>query len=178
MEQREATAGLYDDDFALWIKAQVTALREGRLSAVDVANVTEELEALAKRDRREIQNRLRVLAAHLLKRRYQPEMATASWDATIIEQGARIRGVIDDSPSLRREMGRFMCRAYPGARELASAETRKPLSEFPAWPDEDLLSAWCDAVTHLDMMSLLAEARNEFKQHRHNLEGPERDNPL
>ena len=47
MEQREATTGLYDHDFALWIKAQVAALREGRLSAVDIENVAEELAIFA-----------------------------------------------------------------------------------------------------------------------------------
>jgi len=48
--ERATETDLYDRDFALWVKAQVDALREGRLSAVDVQNVTEELEALAKRD--------------------------------------------------------------------------------------------------------------------------------
>jgi hypothetical protein len=104
-----------------------------------------------------------------LKRHYQPRKATASWDATIIEQSARIRGVLDDSPSLRRETARFMCRAYREARELASAETRKPLEDFPTWPDEEFLFEWCDAVA-LDV----AEARKEFTLQRER-QGPERE---
>jgi hypothetical protein len=101
---------------------------------------------LAKRDRREIQNRLRVLGAHLLKRRYQPEKATPSWDATILEQSARIRGVLDDSPSLVREVGGFILRAYPDARKLASAQTKKPLEGFPERPSSGFVFQWCEEL--------------------------------
>jgi hypothetical protein len=151
MRQREAAAGLYDEDFALWVKAQVAALREGRLSALDVENVTEELEALAKRDRRELKNRLRVLGAHVLKRHYQPEKASKSWDATILEQSMRIRALLDDSPSLRRELPDFLFGTYSGAAELARVEAEiaiPPLIDEPL-SDKflDFLRLWCHEAT-------------------------------
>jgi AcrR family transcriptional regulator len=164
--ERATETDLYDRDFALWVKAQVDALREGRLSAVDVENVTEELEALAKRDRRELKNRLRVLGAHLLKRSYQPEKASRSWDATILEQSTRIRALLEDSPSLRRELPDFLFGAYSDARELARVETGiaiPPLIDEPLSDNFlDFLSEWCHAASGEFNSTIFIDTRKKF----------------
>ena len=61
------TAAQYDTDSALWAQTQAAALREGRLADLDFKNLSEEIEALARRDRREILSPLTTLAVHLLK---------------------------------------------------------------------------------------------------------------
>jgi hypothetical protein len=99
--------------------------------------------------------------AHLLKRRYQPEMASPSWDATILEQSERIQTVLADSPSLRRELPGFFFHAYPRAVKKASAETQKPLSAFPSRPDEAFVQEWCEAIAPMDRL-VLADARRVF----------------
>jgi hypothetical protein len=131
--QRTALAG-YDDDFALWAEQQTAALREGRFADLDMANLTEEIDGLTRRDRREIRSRLTVLMMHLLKLRYQPERALGSWRGTIREQAREIGLILKDSPSLRREMPGFIAEAYIDARPQAAAETEIAVAIFPEAP--------------------------------------------
>lgn len=58
---------LYDTDYVAWLAEQVARLRAGRLAALDVANVAEELESLMKSERHRLENRLEVLLLHMLK---------------------------------------------------------------------------------------------------------------
>jgi hypothetical protein len=131
--QQTAAAG-YDTDFALWAEGQVAALREGRWANLDVENLTEEIDGLTRRDRREIRSRLTVLMMHLLKLRYQPERASGSWRGTIKEQAREIGLVLKDSPSLRRELPGFTVEVYSDARSQAAAETEIPIANFPEAP--------------------------------------------
>jgi hypothetical protein len=147
--QRIALA-TYDTDFALWAESQAAALREGRLPDLDVDNLAEEIQGLTKRDRTAIRSRLIQLAAHLLKLRYQPERATRSWVSTVLVQSARIRLVLEDSPSLRREMPDFINKAYVDARKLASNETGLPIETFPETPNTEFHHALAAALAGED----------------------------
>jgi Domain of unknown function DUF29 len=49
---------LYDEDFALWVEEQVAVLRAGDVAALDVENLTLELEGLTKRDERALGSQL------------------------------------------------------------------------------------------------------------------------
>jgi hypothetical protein len=46
--------GRYDDDFYAWTQEQARLLRAGEFSAVDVANLAEEIESIGRSDRREL----------------------------------------------------------------------------------------------------------------------------
>jgi len=121
----------YDDDFVEWLAAQSAAIREGRWSDIDVENLTEEIDSLARSDKREIRSRLEVVLRHLLKRQHQPEKLTDSWVSTIAEQSSRMSLVIEDSPSLRRLLPEYIEKMYPKARLRAAEETRLAISTFP-----------------------------------------------
>jgi hypothetical protein len=131
--QRTAAAG-YDSDFALWAEEQAASLREGRFADLDLANLIEEIDDLSNRKRDAIRSRLIILATHLLKWQYQPELASRSWRNTIREQSRRIARLLKDSPSLRREMRDFTLEAYADARAKASDETDLLLATFPETP--------------------------------------------
>ncbi len=60
-------AALYDEDFYAWSMEQARLLRAGEFSRLDIENVAEELESMGRRDKREIESRLVVLIAQLLK---------------------------------------------------------------------------------------------------------------
>jgi len=124
----------YETDFALWAESQAAALREGRFDDVDVPNLAEEIDALARRDRRELRSRLTVLAVHLLKLIYQPERASGSWRATIVEQVRNVRELLEESPSLVPSLPAFTEGAYRDARREAAAETGLPIATFPETP--------------------------------------------
>jgi hypothetical protein len=124
----------YDHDFYAWTQQQADLLRAKRWRELDYDNLAEELEALGKRDRRELQRRLEVLVMHLLKWRYQPERRerSRSWRSTIREQRRRLTRLLQDSPSLRSEVPAFLDDGYPYARGMAVDETALPPETLPA----------------------------------------------
>ena len=123
---------LYETDYVAWLEEQAAHLRAGRLSALDVANVAEELEGLMKSQRQQLENRLEVLILHLLKWDHQPEQRSNRWRASIAEQRSRIRRLLRDSPSLQRSMEEAAREVYPDAIEQATIETQLSGSTFPA----------------------------------------------
>jgi hypothetical protein len=136
---REASvAPLYDGDFALWIEAQVAALRAGNMAALDVQNLILELEGLTKRDERALGSQLKRIMAHLLKQRYQPRRASRSWADSIANGREEIADIVEQSPSLRRILPALMTRNYPRAAAQAARDTRLPIDDFPAQPPFDL----------------------------------------
>ncbi|MRW84642.1 DUF29 family protein [Pseudoduganella sp. FT26W] len=106
----------YDNDWVLWIDAQVRLLSERRLSDLDIENLVEELDGMKKQELRTLKNRLRVLIMHLLKCQFQKSYPQNKWHSTLIEQRLRIHALLDSSPSLRRRLEEFAQSNYPRPR--------------------------------------------------------------
>jgi hypothetical protein len=140
MLEKTAPATLYDRDFSLWVAAQVEALRAARFADLDLPNVIEELDGLAKRDRSAMQSQLRRLFLHMLKLRYQPEKRSHAWEDSIGQAMQKVFDILDASPSLRREVLTYAIKAYAGARTGAARETRLPLATFPGSIPNDFQS--------------------------------------
>ena len=79
-------APAYEDDFVAWLEDQAQHARRQEIESLDLENIAEELEGMARSDRREIRNRLIVLLVHLLKHKFQPRRRSRGWRATIAEQ--------------------------------------------------------------------------------------------
>lgn len=120
----------YEADLAAWAEAQAQALRAQRFHELDLEHLAEEIEDLAKSDRRALESDLIVIMAHLLKWFAQPEQRSLSWRNTIREHRRRIRAILRESPSLRRELEELAERGYSDAREKASDETELPADKF------------------------------------------------
>jgi Domain of unknown function DUF29 len=123
---------LYDTDYAAWLEEQVAHLRAGRLAALDVDHVAEELESLMKSERRELRSRLEVLILHLLKWDHQPEQRSNRWRATVAEQRRRIRDLLVDSPSFKQEIDPICAAVHADAVQGAAIETSLSESAFPS----------------------------------------------
>jgi hypothetical protein len=122
----------YDEDFALWAAEQAALLRAGKLDRVDLENVAEEVESLGKSLEAEIESRMTVLLAHMLKWQFQPDHRSNSWKATLLEQRSRINKLIGNNPSLKYYPEKTIPDEYPLARLRASGETGLDESVFPA----------------------------------------------
>ncbi|MFN4774445.1 MAG: DUF29 domain-containing protein [Pseudanabaena sp.] len=122
---------LYENDFVAWCEATAAKLRNKELDDLDFENLIEEVENLARSDRRELKNRLVVLFAHLLKRIYVnlPENFNG-WELTIIEQRQQIKGLLQDSPSLKPYFLEILSGAFENALELVKSEYKQ--TEFPS----------------------------------------------
>ena len=122
----------HDTDFFGWTHQQAQLLRTGRLDQLDVSNLIDEIEDMGQSQIRELENRLGVLLAHLLKWRYQPERRGVSWETTIREQRRRLTRLLADNPSLQPRLPKAHDDAYGDARLIARRETALPEPTFPA----------------------------------------------
>ena len=92
---------LYDIDFNLWVESLVAALRARQLGDLDLSNLIEEIEDLAKRDKEALRSYLKRLLTHLLKWQYQPSKRSKSWKVSMSNARIEIEDILLDSPSLR-----------------------------------------------------------------------------
>ncbi len=132
-------SNLYEQDFNAWINAQIHLLKQGKISELDVTHLITELEDMGKSQRRELESRFMILLAHLLKWQFQlnqlnsqfKEFEGKSWRKTIIEQRAQILYLLDDMPSLKRELETAILKVYPQAVLFAVEETGLKKTVFP-----------------------------------------------
>jgi Domain of unknown function DUF29 len=124
-------APAYETDFVAWLEDQAGRARRGEVDSLDLDNIAEELEGLARTDRHEIGSRLTVLLMHLLKYEFQPKRRARSWLATIIEQRQQIARLLSYSPSLRSFPASILTECYVDACKRAAVETGMPESTFP-----------------------------------------------
>lgn len=121
---RASSESLYDHDFVAWTAAQVRALRERRLEELDLLNLREELSDLGRNEERQLESRLEILLAHLLKWSYQSSKRSVSWENTIDDQRDRIALLLKRSPSLGARTLETMSDAYRLARRTAGNEMK------------------------------------------------------
>lgn len=121
----------YEKDFYAWAIQNAQLLRERKLSEIDVKNIAEEIESMGKSEKRELLNRLAVLLAHLLKWEFQSSRRCNSWKYTIKEQRLRLKRLISESPSLKKELEKKLHEAYEDACYIALSETGLDEEAFP-----------------------------------------------
>ena len=103
---------LYEEDYLAWIKQQIGLLQTGKLEELDLKNLVEELKAMGRSDHRELESRLIILIAHLLKWEWQfnrlqnqwAEFEGKSWRNSITEQRIQIKFLMQKVPSLRPKL--------------------------------------------------------------------------
>ena len=126
---------LYETDFYAWTQRQAELMRERHFEELDVENVTEELEAMGRSEKRQLVDRLAVLIAHLLKWQYQPQerqYRANSWLNTIEEQRERISDHLRENPSLKARLDEYFQNGYKYGVLKASKETGIEKKKFPA----------------------------------------------
>jgi len=136
---------LYAEDFYTWCLTTAALIRAGKWHEIDAEAVAEEIEDMARRDKRQLEHRIQTVIMHLLKWHYQPEAHQEhrhSWRSTINVQRDRLELLLRDNPSLRPQLPEVLAERYPKARKHASDETGKPLDTFPPvcpWTVEQIL---------------------------------------
>ena len=125
---------LYEQDFYAWGYDQAKAIRAAHaafsdsgtndlrasLSELDWENLAEEIEALSRKDRRELRERIATVIEHLIKLQFSPaEAPRAGWEETIVRSREAIAAILDDSPSLRQTLRGLITQATGSARRIA-----------------------------------------------------------
>lgn len=125
------TTNLHEIDFYAWTQEQVSLLKTQQWNELDTLNLIEEIEALGRKERQELRNRLGILLGHLLKWQFQPNKRSNSWIGTIREQRVQIKLLLEDSPSLKPYLERVFPDAYELGFALAIRETDLGEQVFP-----------------------------------------------
>jgi hypothetical protein len=119
-------------DYYSWAPEQATLLRARRFAELDLENLAEEIDGLARAEARELRSRYATLLSRLLKWEFQLERRSRSRAATIARERDAIRDHLDENPSLKPRQAELFAKACRGARADAAAETNMPLTRFPA----------------------------------------------
>jgi len=136
-------ATTYENDIVAWAKEQAYLLRSGKLSALDIEHIAEEIEDVGKSEQRELASRMAVLLSHLLKWQYQPERQGSSWQRTIKEQRKAVLRRLQNTPSLKVSINdtEWLDDAWGDAVSITIHETG--MASFPEvcpWTIANLLS--------------------------------------
>ena len=133
----------YEQDVVAWAQEQAALLRSGKLSAIDIEHIAEEIEDVGKSEQRELASRMAVLLAHLLKWEYQPSHRTSSWKRTIKEQRKALGLRLKKTPSLNGSLTDPDWLAESWSDGVSKAVDETGLDVFPegcAWSVEEILS--------------------------------------
>lgn len=133
----------YEGDVVAWATEQASLLRQRAFELLDTDNLAEEIDSVARAERRELGSRLFVLLAHLLKWQMQAERRCNSWLRTIRHQRSRIARALNQMPSLRPLLNdpEWLGDVWEDAVALAHADTG--IDAFPdqcPWTPEEALN--------------------------------------
>jgi hypothetical protein len=138
-EERSQPMGTpYEKDVVAWAWEQAALLRAGKLAAIDIEHIAEEIEDVGKSEQRELASRVTVVLAHLLKWKFQPERRDASWTNTLRTQRAAIDRRLRNTPSLKPMLidDEWIIDMWGDARLLAADDMRSGVALPSAclWP--------------------------------------------
>jgi hypothetical protein len=117
-------ADLYDTDFYAWIQEQVRLLASRQFNVLDLDNLVEEVESLARQERHLLCHRLETLLTHLVAWWGHSEERCSRWAVTIMHQRSELQDILADSPSLAVEALEELAEAWAWVRERSAAEWR------------------------------------------------------
>lgn len=133
---------LYNRDFVAWCEDTLDKLKARNIAELDFESLIEEVEGLANRERKELESRLDVLLAHLLKRLYVHDAYNyRGWENTIREQRRQLQILLKHSPSLRN----YFSQIFDDVWEYASKDVKANYPETQ-FPDEWQFSRDLDAL--------------------------------
>jgi uncharacterized protein DUF29 len=117
---------LYDQDLVLWSEEQARALRAaagaGWNAPIDWENVADEIESLGRSERRALASHIALVIEHLLKLQASPATEPSrGWRDTIRRARQKVEDVLEESPSLRREVAGLIVKQIMRARALVHA---------------------------------------------------------
>ena len=133
---------MYEADETGWLEQMSKLISERRYGELDYQNLGEFLLDMAKRDRREVFNRLTTLLMHLLKWEFQPRKRSRSWETTILIQRDDLEDQLE-SQTLRNHALEVLPKAFARAVRYAAKETGMSQERFPQqcpYTLDDLLS--------------------------------------
>jgi hypothetical protein len=137
----------YDTDFYAWLQEQAALLKARRFDALDLDNLVEEVESVARQECHLLHHRFRTLLTHLVAWWGMLPEHCIRWQHVIASQRYELQTILEDSPSLLAVATRELLDAWAQVR--AESQEHWPYAVFPMdcpWPitallDEDFFPA-------------------------------------
>jgi hypothetical protein len=139
-----------------WALEQARLLREGRWDEIDLGNVAEEIEGVARSEYHALQSHLARVIQHMLKWDDQEGRRARSWVGSIDVHRVRAGVRLGKRPGLKGELDELLADAYALAVAYARKDTGFSRAVFPercpynfetimtrpfTWPDAPLATA-------------------------------------
>jgi hypothetical protein len=123
----------YESDVITWANEQAALIRAGQFEMLDLEHIADEIEDVGKSEQRELESRMAVLLAHLIKWQFQPDRRSRSWNLTIVDQRESIIRRLKKTPSLKSSLNDldWWADAWQDARRMAAQETDIEYAAFP-----------------------------------------------
>ena len=118
---------LYKDDVVAWAEQQAQALRDAARTnsnlPLDWENLAEEIEDLAKIYRSSLRSHLRRIIQHLVKLQHSPAVdPRRGWRQTVSLARLEVNDLLDESPSLKRQVEPLIKKVMESAIGLAISD--------------------------------------------------------
>ena len=91
---------LYHQDFYAWVQEQAALLKARQFEALDLDNLIEEVESIARQERHLLWHRFRTLLTHLVAWWSEIPERCIRWEGVITGQRQQTQDILTDSPSL------------------------------------------------------------------------------
>jgi hypothetical protein len=135
---------LTQTDYALWIEETINLLKEQNYHSVDWEDLIEEIESLGRSQKRELRNRLITMLEHCLKLCYSDYTQDyRGWTETIKRSQRELKGLLEDSPSLKQYWDEIFIECYINA--LAILRENSDYQSF-SFPDDCPFSQKIDQI--------------------------------
>jgi hypothetical protein len=133
----------YDNDVVAWASEQAALLRAGQVNAIDTFNIAQEIEGVARSEKRELASELTALIVHLLRWKFLPGGQCGSWELEIDLQRAAIRYLLKTVPSLQRffDEAEWMDLVWLRGASIVVRETGLDIPEQWIWSQSQVLDA-------------------------------------
>ena len=111
---------LYEQDFYAWVQAQAALLKARQFDALDLDNLIEEVESIARQERYLLWHRFRTLLTHLVAWWGEVPARCLQWEGVITTQRQEIQDILADSPSLASLALEELAKAWKPVREQSA----------------------------------------------------------
>jgi uncharacterized protein DUF29 len=147
---------LYEEDTVAWAENQAAALRAvargGSNQELDWENLAEEIEDLAKSERRSLRSHIRNIIEHLIKLEYSPaDRPHRKWRQSITNSRVEAEDRITESPSLKPQLQQIIAEQIERGARLAIAALGTK-GELPRSLQQNL-----NAKSYLDLFTYTPE---------------------
>ena len=121
---------LYEQDFYAWAQERAALLKARQFEALDLDNLIDEVESLARQERHLLWHRFRTLLTQLVAWWGEIPARCIQWEGVIATQRQEIQEILTDSPSLAPLALEELAQAWASVRAQSAAQWSN--AAFPA----------------------------------------------